>query len=537
MVNRNRLPENPSRNGRSSSTSAPVGGLNVSAALQGMPQTDAFDLVNWIAQQYGVRTRKGYMEWAINLGGEIRTIMEYAPARSLVAGTKLFAATDFNIYDITDSTDAPAVSLVLPGTDQCGRFSSSMLANAAGTFLLVASHEGGYRYFNGAAWVTPTLGGGAGQVTPVDPATLSFVQQWKRRTWFIQKDTTKVWYSDVDALTGTFAALDVGALLEHGGVISFIARWSIDAGEGIDDFLVIGGEKGDILIYKGTDPTNAATFGLVGSWYIGSLPVGQRNCVEYGGDLLVIGSTGIQPLSYITRGGQSLLRSSSVDYLRKIQPRFADLLGQTRDQLGWEMVMSLEENLLIVTIPPNGTTNYEQYALYTNGNTWSKFTGMSMATAFSSETGVFFGNTEGKVYKALTGYFDNVEYGETVGNGIAGIIQTSYQYFGAPGLNKQWHLVRPTFIAADRPSVTIAIVADYQQNLLPSSPVYAVSSGAMWDISLWDASMWGGGLNTYNDWYGAAAMGYAGSAYLNTVCLGDTFLVSLDYYYEAAGVI
>ncbi len=537
MVNRTRLPENPAKNGRSASTSAPIGGLNVSTALQGMPLTDAFDLTNWIAQQYGVRSRKGYMEWAINLGGEVRTIMEYAPSRSIVGGTKLFAATDSNIYDITNSTNAPPVSLVLPGTDQYGRFTSTMFANAAGTFLLVTSNAGGYKYYNGAAWVTPTLGGGAGQVTPVNPLNLSYVQAWKKRLWFIEKGTTKVWYSGVEQLTGTFNSLDVGAQFEHGGVVSFIARWSIDAGEGIDDFLVIGGEKGDILIYKGTDPSSISTFGLVGVWYIGALPVGQRCTVEYGGDLLVIGATGIQPLSYITRGGQSLLRSSSVDYLRKIQPRFADLLTATASQLGWEMVMSLEENLLIVLTPPNGTTTYEQYALYTNGNTWSKFAGMSMATAYSAMNGLFYGDTNGNVYKALTGYFDNVKYGETVGNGIAGTIQTSYQYYGMPGMNKQWHLVRPTFIATDRPSVTVTMVADFQQSVLPSTPVYSVTSGAKWDVSLWDVGIWAGGLFTYNDWYGAAAMGYAGSCYMNTVCLGDTYLVSIDYYYEAGGVI
>lgn len=531
-----RAPQRPKTNIQKSQ-SAPVGGLNVVSALQGMPQNDAFELTNWIAQQYGVRSRKGFSEWAINLSGEVRTIMEYAPDRNNVSARKLFAATDNNIYDVTTSTNAPPVSLALPGTDQFGRFTNTMFANAAGTFLLITSNQGGYKYFNGAAWATPTLGGGAGQVTPVDPANLIYVQPWKHRNWFIEKGTTKVWYSDIDSITGTFHPLDIGPSLEHGGVLSFIGRWSIDAGEGVDDFLVIGGEKGDIVIYKGTDPSSASTFGLVGVWYIGSLPIGHRTSVQYGGDLLVFGATGIQPVSYITRGGQSLLRSSSVDYLRKIQPRLGDLLITTSTQLGWEMIMSLEENLLIVLTPPNNTTAYDQYALYTNANTWCKFTGMSMATAFSSETGVFYGTTTGKVIKALSGYFDNVAYGDTVGNGIAGIIQTSYQYFGYPGMYKQWHLVRPTFIAADRPAVSIDIVADYQQSILPTAPVYAVSAGSKWDISRWDINVWGGGLNTYQDWYGATGLGYVGSAYLNTVCVGDTFLVSIDHVFEDGGAL
>jgi hypothetical protein len=76
------------------------------------------------------------------------------------------------------------------------------------------------------------------------------------------------------------------------------------------------------------------------------------------------------------------------------------------------------------------------------------------------------------------------------------------------------------------------MLADYQQNVVPSSPIYTPGVGAKWDVSLWDVGMWAGGLKTFAVWAGAAALGYAGSAVLTTVVLGDTFLVSIDYTWE-----
>lgn len=509
---------------------APVGGLNVLSAINFMPQTDAIDLTNWIATQYGVRTRKGWREWVTGMTDEVRTIMEWAPDRSLTT-YKLFASTDNNIYDVTLSTNVPVVSLALAGTDGCGRFSSANMQNSAGDFLLIAAHTGGYKYYDGAAWATPTFGGGAGQVSGCDPAKFSYVQMWKRRAWFHEKGTANVWYLAADSITGVATKFDVGPQLEHGGIISFIARWTIDAGTGVDDYLVIGGENGDIVIYKGTDPASSSTFGIVGVWYVGKLPTGKRASIQYGGDLLVLTSSGLQPLSYVTRGGQSLLRSSAVDYLKKIQPLFSDLMTVTIDQEGWEMGYSLNEGLLIVSTPPNSTTTYEQYALNTNTNTWCKFTNMNMATLFCGIAGSFYATTDGKLMEFLTGYFDNVLYGTTTGNGIAGVIQPAYNYYGSQG-TKQFQMVRPTFLAADRPNVTISMVVDYQQNILAATPLYVVASGAKWDTALWDAAVWGGALVTYNDWYAAGAIGFAGSPYLYTICVADTLLASIDVMYE-----
>lgn len=520
----------------SSSMPAPVGGLNVLDPINLMPKADAITLVNWIAQQYGVRSRKGYREWAINFPEPVQTIMEYAPARQSVVNYRMFAVTDSDIYDITSATDTPVSVVTLSGAPLSGRFTWSSFSNIAGNYLICASNQGGYRYYDGTTWFTPTLGVGAGQITPVDPANIGFVTSWKERIWTIEKNTTKAWYGAPGALTGAFSMFDFGPLLKKGGVLSFLATWTIDAGSGVDDYLVIGGENGDILVYKGTDPSSPTTFAMVGNWYVGRLPVGQRCFQQYGGDLLILSASGIQPLSYVTRGGQSLFRVSSVDYLKKVQPLFGELIAGSIDQFGWELCLSLEENLMLVQ-QPTPTLEYVQYALYTNNNTWSEFQGMPMSTMFSGSLGFFFATPDNKVCHGLTGWFDAVPYGELIGNGIIGVIQPSYSYFGKPGMNKQWQMIRPTFIAMDRPFVTVTMLADYKQDAIPATPAYTAGEGAMWDVSNWDQAYWVGGLNTYADWVAAAAIGYAGSARMDTAVLGDTFLASIDYTYEPGGII
>lgn len=519
------------------SMSGPVGGLNVRDALNAMPPNDAVSLVNWIPQQYGVRSRKGYSEWATGLGLQVQTIMAYLPDRANVGDFKLFAATDAAIYDVTLSTASPAVSLALSGASEVGRFSHLMMANSAGNFLVTCSHEGGYRYYNGTTWTTPTSGGGAGQVAGVNPANLCFVASWKRRLWFIERGTANAWYAPTDSLTGTFAKLDLGPFMKHGGSLAFIATWTIDAGEGIDDFIVFVGERGDILIYKGTNPASASDFALQGAWYIGQVPVGRRGFCTYGGDLLILSEMGLQPLSYVTRGGQSLFRTSAVDYLSKIQPRLTELVSELGNQLGWELILHPKENLLLILKPQGGFASFEQFAMYTNTNAWTLLDAMPMYTGFVANNEFYFGSIDERVLLGFSGFFDNVLLGQTTGNGIEGIIQPAYSYFGQPGKQKIWSMVRPTFLATDRPSVLVQMLSDYKTYVPSGSPVYGTIDGSLWDTALWDAGVWGGALNVYDDWRAVQAYGYAGSLVLDTVSIGDTFLASIDYIIEPGGSI
>lgn len=510
---------------------APIGGLNVKD-ISRMPPTDAISLINWVPEQYGIRCRKGYYEHCIGLDGEVRTLAIYQPNRQTPGTTKLFAFTDAKIYDVTASSNTPPMSLVMSGVADSGRYSTCLYSNIAGIFMLACSHEGQYRYFDGTNWQTPTMGAGAGQVAGIDPVKLCYVTSFKRRAWFVERNSADLWYSDPDAITGTFARFNVGPFLKHGGAVAWVENWTIDGGEGTDDYLVIAGENGDILLYKGTDPTSASTFAMVGAWYVGQLVGGRRSVTAYGGDLLILCREGLQPLSYLMKGGQALLSVSAVRYLEKVNQKLGELASADLDSKKWELRTIPGHNLLMVQKPNASVSLYEQYVMNTDTAGWCVFNGLPMLTSLDTALGYYFGTADGKVCKGLEGFFDAVPYGETVGNGLAGVIQQAYSDFDAPGRAKTFTMVRPVFTASDRPSVIISILVDYKLDHVSGSPTYALPAGSLWDVALWDAGIWGGSLNTYMDWAGAAAEGFAGSIYMATVCLGDTFLASTDVQYQ-----
>lgn len=532
------------------SVPAPIGGLNARDSLASMPPMDAFGLVNWIPQQYGLAARKGYSEWATNLGAAVNTVMNwFGPATTIpttanfqIAPTtlpgKVFAATDTAIYDITTQTSAPASVQALSGAAQAGTFSSTNFANSAGGWLLACSETDGYFTYDGAAWLKITLGGGANQVSVVDPTTFCAVAIWKRRAWFAVKNTAKVCYLPVDSLYGAAASLDLGPLLKHGGSVAWIANWTIDAGEGIDDFLVIAGENGDIIIYKGTDPASSTTFSLQGVWYSGEVPKGRKGFTTFGGDLVLISNLGILPISYITRGGSGTLSAGDGNYTSKIQQLFSVDISTTFNFFGWEMLVCARENLLIVTVPNTQVGVYVQYVLNVANNQWTLFQDMPMSCVKSVANWPMFGTADGRVMIAFTNFTDNNLISGTVGNSIRGLVQPAYNYFqkeGGISQNKHFLMIRPNFLSEKRPGYAVQMNVDFKGGIPTGIPVVGTATGALWDVAKWDQALWGGGTNVYKEWQSVTGVGFAGQASFITLHDVEVQMISIDYMMELGG--
>jgi hypothetical protein len=531
-----------SKNSRvvSRSTPPPIGGLNVRDAINNMPRGDAIELKNWIAQQYGLRCRKGYSEWVVNLSGACETVISHQPDRDIVSGFKLFAITNSGIYDATASTNAPVPILSLSGANGAGKFSSVGFANIAGVFTVGCSAEGGVFIYDGTFWTKRVLGEGVGQISGINPDNLVFVTSWKRKLWFVEKGTTRAWYLSTDSVAGVAKSFELGPFAKNGGKLSFITSWTLDAGEGIDDLIVFVFEGGDVLIYKGTDPNSAATFAMVGAYFVGAIPSGRRGFTKYGGDVIVLSELGLQPLSFVTRGGQSLLSTQAVGYLSKVQSKIAELVPGYPRADGWELMVYPKESYMILNLPLEVSNVYQQYVLSTDTNSWAVFEGMPIRCSAIASNGYWFGTADGKVCKGFDGFFDAVPYGQRVGAGIKGMIRPSFSYFGFPGANKQFLMVRPTFLAVDQPGVFVGMTVDYASPPPTAIPIGSQSGSAKWDTAKWGADQWGGSFTTASaasGWVTVEGLGYSGSAYVVTNVLGDTFLASIDYMFEVGGVL
>lgn len=527
---------------------APNGGLNKIAGLANMPVTDAVQLINWLPDIGGVRSRKGYSEWSTLLGAAVGAVFPYFNQSTafpggafLVTPTSmpgfLFASTDAAIYDITNSAvGPPPVAQALSGATNAGWISSIQMVNSAGTtFLLVCSETDGYFYFNGAAWFKITLGGGANQVSVTDPTAFVQVAIFKRRAWFVVRDTSKAAYLTVDAVTGAGAYFDFGPQFKHGGHLEYLANWTIDAGEGIDDFLVAVGSNGDVVIYKGTDPSSATTFALVGTWFVGQVPVGRRGCVQYGGDLVIVSADGIFPISYITRGGSDFLVASQKEYASQIRPLIGQDLRSSFTNRGWQMVIHPSERLMLVNVPDYGSSQQLQYAMSTSLNKWAQFSGIPIYSLGSSSGYTFAGTTDGRVLLLFNGYQDNLVLGATSGNDISGLIVPAFNYFDTPALEKQFLGIRPVFIGTTQPTITVDISVNFRTTLPNGIVPGGTTLGGIWASGLWGVAIWGGSQAVFDEWATCGDTGYAGAATLVTAVRADTTLVSIDYMFQVGG--
>jgi hypothetical protein len=528
---------------------APTNGINARDGIAAMGEQDAVLLVNWIPDTYGVRCRKGYQEWAKNFPStDVEAVFSYVGRTTSFPGGSfltvptsmpgfLFAATKDGIYNITTSTASPGLSKALSGAANAGWIQTAMLGNTAGHFLLCTSETDGYLYFDGAAWTTVTLGGGAGQVSGKDPATFVQVLVHKKRAWFVERNSTNAWYLAADAITGAATQFDFGSQFKSGGQLSYLAKWTIDAGEGIDDFLVAVSSMGDVVVYKGTNPAVAADWTIVGTWNIGQVPVGRRAFTQFGGDLVLISADGIFPMSYVTRGGADSLLLSGQEYASMIRQPLAQDLGSTFTARGWDVLLHPKERVLCINVPNySGRTNF-QYCMSTSKKAWCYLHDIPVYCYGTSAGYSFAGTKDGRVLLIFSGYFDNLLLGANSGNGISGAIVPAFSAFEAPTVDKIFTMVRPTFQSVDTPNIVLGISVDYELAEPQGTPAFSPITQDVWDTGLWDIAVWGGATRIFKEWQGVGGVGFVGAASLSTLCVGDTTLVSLDYMMGGGGVV
>lgn len=529
----------------------PVGGLNARDPLSLMPETDAVHLVNWVPDTYGLRCRKGYREWAVGFptGEAVSSILSFISQTTAIPGDtflssptsmpgKLFACTDEAIYDITTSTDSPAAVVTLSGDTGAGMFSSTVVSNTGGSYLCCVSETDGYFTYDGTTWVHRVAGTGVGQINGANPDNFCFVMSWKKRLWFVESSSTRAWYGQTDAITGTVTVFDFGSEFKRGGYLAFLANWTIDAGEGVDDLLVVVSSMGEVLIYKGTDPSGASTFGKIGSFFVGQIPVGRRGFAQYGGDLVLLSANGVFPMSYITRGGAGFLQATGEEYSSKIRSLLGEDLRASFNLPGWGMALHPSERLLVVSVPDYAGNLNRQYAMSTTQNRWTTFEGVPIACFGESVGYMFSGTSDGRVLLLFTGFFDNVPYGGSVGSGIRCVSQPAFSFFKTPALNKQFLMVRPSFLAVDRPINSTQMLVNFDTAKVTSNPIAPSASTPApdsWDVALWDSGMWAGGSSPFAEWMTVGGVGYAGAAATVTICTADTLMVALDYMYQSGG--
>lgn len=547
----------------------PSRGINARDTFLQMGPEDAVNLVNFFSEDFGLVLRDGYQEFAINLpgGSNVSTLMSYYPAGAspsrasgrgsrgamhqyavrkpradVTVSGELFACTNGGIFNVTAGGIGPWTSiLAAPVTSDYWTWINYQ--NAGGNFLLAANDHGGYVIYNGTGNFTPVVGGtNPGQIANVDPAKLDFLMVWKRRIWFIETQSTRAWYLPVEQITGAATMFDFGPNFRHGGQLTSLFNWTLDGGEGIDDYLVALSDQGDVVIYKGYDPDSAAedpnAFQLHGIWYIGAVPVGHRQVTLYGGDAYMLSIYGITQLSKLV--SSSAVQVNLVDDISaRIDPYISQLMEGDTSVQGWYINFLPGDQMMVLGIPQQlSGEGLQQLAMKIRRGAWSKMTGLPVATMISHDSLAFGGGAVtpriqggGKVYLMFNNSLDNVRLTlPPQGQPIQGRLVPSFHHFGSPGLWKIYPMVRPIIRTPATPGIKLQVLTDYTDSTSFSVPTLPILMPSLWDVDLWDVGLWSGFLRPMRKWLGTTGCGFAATVQLDISGFGGLIVMAIDWW-------
>jgi hypothetical protein len=456
---------------------APVGGLNTVSPGYQMPDLDCPVLYNLVGAENGLRSRLGYKEWCTGVGSaNVATIMPFAGSTTSGTKDRLFATSSAKIYDVSSSSAAPTSVLNFASSaNSAGWGVSHSVVNSAGAhFLMYFDEENGYHVYTETTdtWAAVAAGAGATQINGVTPANLVFGTVWKNFVLFVEKDTSKMWFgSSTNALYGTVTSFDFGSKFRHGG--NLVGLWSctMDGGQGIDDYLIAIGSGGDVVVYQGTDPNSATTFGIRGVWYVGGVPAGRRIATDYGGDLLILSTTGVISLKTLLDGAEA--QDTSQYATQKIGNVFSRAATTYASTKGWSLRIHPEDSTVMVTLPPgdDGTPSQLAMSILTRG--WSVYRSLPIISAEGYGRKLYFGTADGRVCQN-TGYLDNVNLAVTSYSAIDCSLITAFRNLGN-GRQKQAQIIRPTIIS-EGDAISSSVEARYRYDLSEASPPTATTT-------------------------------------------------------------
>lgn len=509
--------------------SPPVGGLNLRDPLPDMGALDAVIFENFIARTNGVEVRPGTSLFAgpllgLGIGSPVRTMMSYVGRTS--AQNALFACVENSIVAIDGGTS----NLSVPGASSDGIWQYVNFLTPGGNFLVAVNNGGGY-------WTYDATGGWVKRVpTGAWPVTdrITSVTAWKNRLWFTFAQDPRAYYLDLNAIQGTAVAFDFGPQLQRGGEIALIANWTHDAGAGIDDFQVIVGSEGDVLVYQGYDPATIATYELKGAWYVGAVPVGNRFHADYKGDLLLVTEMGIVPISLLVNG-QLSASAGSAPLTTKIQPEIQAQISRTLRTVGWEISLVPFLDVMVVQAPPeNGV--YMQWAMNLTTGAWSKFSGIPMCSSTMHEGEFYVGCPRATVLKAfVTGLSTDYNPIAQASATVYGDSQSSFAPVAGGTSRARFIQARLSFVGPQPPAASVRMNPDFRIDGVTNNPDPANFAGAQWDSAIWDAALWGDGLATWQRWYGLQGVGYYGGLRVRMASTPGTRWASAQVVAETGG--
>ena len=496
------LRQNKGRAGTSvgASMPAPVEGWDDESSLADMSPRRAVIMDNWFPQPAYVELRRG---WSLHSTTAktvpVKTLMAYHAPNS--GNDKLFGVSDNTIYNVSaSSATATTVTALTQARLQFVNFTTS-----GGSYLYTVNGANLPNVFDGTTWSNPAI-------TGPDESTFININVFKSRLFFVQVNSTKIWYLPVDSIAGAATSFELGGVMTMGGNIVAMGTLTLDGGSGPDDHAVFVTSKGQVIVYQGSDPSDVNAWALVGVYNIAP-PIGYRCLVKIAGDLGILTTSGLLPLSKAMVVDRASL--DNVALTGRIQNTFTGAHKDYGDNNGWTVCVYPKGNMCIVNVPVDEDTTSHQYVMNTLHGAWCRFIGQDAYCWEVYKDRLFFGGMNGKVYEADIASSDG-------GTAITADLKTAFSYYGSKGTLKQWKMVQTLIFSDGRVAPGIKFNVDFQDSV----PTYIPSSGVLnaiyWDTFDWNEVNWPGEGTTFQEWQSVQVVGQCASIRMRVVADSDS---------------
>jgi len=464
---------------------APTGGWDSISPLSMMDPQYAVILDNWIPRPSWIEPRGGSSLWTNISSQPVETLMAYRPNSGI---EQLFAATGSEIWDVS-SLGAPVLVQSIKSTSRWQYINFTPASGA--NYLCLVNGVDPYLTYNGSSWVEQVITG---------PPSGTFINilGYKRRIWFVQNASTDAYYLGVDAIAGPATVFRLGSFMTKGGYLLAMGTWTLDGGQGPDDYLVFITSKGQAIIYSGIDP--GSDFILHGVFDLPD-PIGRRCLARVGSDLMYISLQGLLPLSQALPFNPSGVRSIALT--NRIQNAML-MAAQIGNQFfGWSVTPFPLQSLIIMNVPIAENIQQQQYVMNPLNGSWCRFTGWNANCFEIFNNSLYYGDNLGNVVLGYVGTQD-------LGRQIELDVECAFNYLDAPGRVKNLSMLRPLFNVDTPMTLRIGVDVDFNQN----GPLYEVgiiipTGSSLWDSAIWDESLWTEAIQSIIDWRSALAIGTA----------------------------
>lgn len=494
--------------GASLSLPAPYGGINLRSDITALQPNEARVLENWFAGSGQLSLRPGFTQWATGLGsGEVKTLAPYVG----YSASKLLAAANGKIYDVT-STGAATQKATGFAED---RWQTALYSDR----LFFVNGTDTPQVYDGS-----TVGAIAWAGTGLTNTNLVNIALVRNRLWFCEKNKADVWYGAVGQITAVSNLTKFQlSQIAGGGYCMAIGAWSRDAGDGADDMTAFVMSTGEILIYQG-DP--ATTFSLIGKYKTSAPPIGRQCLFNVGGELVVITTLGLLPVSAAVGGvAMDLAR---IDPWGKIAPGIAADAVLDSGNPGWHGC--LHDGVVYVTVQQSPGVLSKQHVLNTRNGTWQTYTGWN-GSCFASFNGeLYFGAETGGLVCQVGGADDD-------GTDITAISNGAFIYPNKSQSNNLFTGMRPKIQASGTASGAIGVDTDFVIRTLVGNAVDLVNdpSTTPWG-SAW-GSPWGTASDYRSLWYSIQGEGRAVSVRMRATCNSeDLRWFATDLLFKPGGI-